>query len=93
MRSPQEIKNSKGDALGYGRCPITRDTFLEADTIGVRYSQYYGVLISRRALNEFTPEQIAEVALQHARSREGNVAHNILPLDEIARNVRERKFM
>ena len=58
------IKNSIGNLLDYGRCPVTNNTYWNADLVSVPYSNDSGVLISARALDELPKEQIAQIVFK-----------------------------
>ena len=55
------LKNLVGDFLGYGRCPVTNDTYWHADIVSVPYSESSGVLVSSRALSEVSKDEIARI--------------------------------
>ncbi|MBI2673118.1 hypothetical protein HYX19_02560 [Candidatus Woesearchaeota archaeon] len=86
----QNIKNGIGDLLGYGRSPLTKDTFRCTDLVSIFYNNVSGILFSRRTLEEFTPEQIAEATLQTSwNNQERRESYN---LERIAQDIREGKF-
>ena len=68
-----KIKNFIGNFLGYGRCPVTQDTYWNTDLVSVPYSERSGIIISKRALSEVPKEKIAEMVLETSRT---HVPHN-----------------
>ena len=64
----QKLKNLVGDILGYGRCPVTNDTYWHANIVSVPYSESSGVLISARVLSELPKERIAQVVFERSRN-------------------------
>lgn len=61
------IKNLIGDFLGYGRCPVTQDTYWNADIVSIPYSEGSGILVSKRALSEVPKEKIAKIVFEKSR--------------------------
>lgn len=63
----QGLKNLTGDILGYARCPVTHDTYWHTDTMTISYSRSSGILILRRALDDFSREEIAQVVFSRGK--------------------------
>ena len=63
----QKLKNIVGDILGYGRCPVTKDTYWHGDIVSVPYSENSGVMISARALSEIPADKIAQVVFEKSK--------------------------
>lgn len=81
------LKNLVGNLLGYGRCPVTGDTYWSADVVSVPYSQNSGVLVSARALNELPREQIAQVVFERSRGTDFATTLKRYSLEEITEQI------
>ena|SRR3989344_3799482 len=92
MSLKQSAKNNIGNVLGYGRCPVTGDTYWNSDIVSVNYNPKQGVLLSRRALTEHTPEEVARAVLEHRRT-EVSYAKPMYSLEEIAAAIRSGDVM
>jgi hypothetical protein len=64
-----KLKNLIGDLLGYGRCPVTNDTYWNANTVNVPYDRGWAVIISERALRDKTKEEIAKKVYEIGKRR------------------------
>ena len=92
MNLKQSAKNSIGDVLGYGRCIVTGDTYWNSDIVSVDYNSKQGVLLSRRALTEHTPEEVARAVFEHGR-KSVSYAKPMYTLEEITTAVRSGNVM
>lgn len=79
------IKNTIGDLLGYGKCPITNDTYWHTDLASVPYSGKSGVLVSARALSELPEGEIAQKVFQ--RSQGFHILGRRYSVEEIAEQI------
>ncbi|MBI2042885.1 hypothetical protein HYT25_00675 [Candidatus Pacearchaeota archaeon] len=79
------IKNLVGDLLGYGRCPVTNDTYWHADIVSVPYSENSGVLISARALNDVPKEKIADIVFR--MGQRNRTIKNRYSIEQIANQI------
>ena len=67
---PQRLKNAIGELLGFGRCPVTGDSYWKCPTVSVPYSESRGIILSERALQENSIDEIMialekELKLKH----------------------------
>ena len=81
------IKNSIGNLLSYGRCPVTGDTYWNTEIVSVPYSNNSGVLISARALDELPKEQIAQIVFK--KSGRMSTLSSRYDLEEITAKIPE----
>ena len=63
----QGLKNLVGNALGYGRCPVTKDTYWHTDLVSVPYSESSGILVSARALTQIPKDEIGRKVFDKAQ--------------------------
>ena len=90
----RRLKNFIGDVLGYGRCPVTRDTYWRTKVASVHYSENQGVVISARALRNVPPEQIARVVFEEGQKQGKNYrGEKLYSLDEIMAHIPDRCFV
>ena len=60
----RSIKNGIGNLLGYPFCCVTGDTFWRTETIYVDVSNSNSIIISKRALREYTKKEIADAVIK-----------------------------
>ena len=84
------IKNHIGDILGFGRCPITRDTFWNTELASVPYVHNKGSLVSARVLTEMPADQIASTV---HRSRIGEQSLRHYSIEEITAKIPDECFI
>ena len=87
MKMSQSVKNAVGNFLGYGRCPLTADTYWHADVVSVPYTESSGILVSARALSEVPAQEIA--AKVYERSRNSPTTWRRYSLEEIQAQIPE----
>ena len=84
----QKLKNLIGDFLGYGRCPVTDNTYWHTSIVSVPYSERSGVLVSARALDEVPKDEIAKVVFERSQGMD-NAFPRRYTLDEITEQIPE----
>jgi len=82
------VKNFIGDFLGYGRCPVTRDTYWRNEIVSVNYSYKSGILVSARALKESSAEEVARVVFERGSGTPGSsIGGPLYSLEQITEAV------
>lgn len=77
------LKNLVGDVLEYGRCPVTGNTYWHADLVSVPYSATSGVIVSARALDEFSRRVVAQAVFTRSRANNFVTTSKKYSLEEI----------
>lgn len=88
------LKNFIGDFFGYGRCPVTNDTYWHTDVVSVRYNaRGDGILVSARALDKMQKEEIATAVYAEVQSiRYDRFSMFIDPVDGSFKSKRANKY-
>ena len=88
----QIAKNQIGDFLGYGRCPVTDDTYWNTRQTTVLINDGQGLMFNSVALDRYEPEELARRVFTYT---EEMAAYSPYPrqysLEEILSEIRQIK--
>jgi hypothetical protein len=63
----QKAKDSIGDRLDYGSCPLTNDTLWRANKVVVQYSTHSGIYVSTKGLKTVPAERAAQIIFERGK--------------------------